>query len=129
MTKEKHSFDSLCSTISKLRKENGCPWDKKQTSRTLKKHLLEEMKELTTAIDDDSPEHICEEAGDTIFLLLLLTQIHTENGNFTISDVLEGVNRKMIRRHPHVFGDVKITSEMELQKQWEKIKLQEKTEK
>ncbi len=129
MTTEKHSFDTLCGTISQLRGKNGCPWDQKQTPQTLKKYLLEEMEELIEAIANNNEKQICEEAGDTIFLLILLSHIQAEKGNFTISDVLDGINKKMIRRHPHVFENVIINNEVALRKQWEKIKLQEKAEK
>ncbi|NLX19015.1 MAG: nucleotide pyrophosphohydrolase [Desulfobulbus sp.] len=119
-------FAQLVSIVTTLRSDNGCPWDKKQTSHSLKKYLLEECQELIEAIDNGNAEEICEETGDLLFILTLLTKIFSEERKFTISDVLSAVNKKMIRRHPHVFGDVEITDEQELRRQWQRIKEQEK---
>lgn len=78
---------------------------------------------------EDDPAHLCEEVGDVLFLLILISEIASESGSFTITDVISGIHSKMIRRHPHVFGDMTIESEDDLKKLWKKIKLEEKEKK
>ena len=129
MNSDANIFFSFCSTISSLRGKNGCPWDRKQTTKSLIKYLREECDELQEAMDGDDPDHLCEEIGDVLYLLVLLSEISSEAGHFTIADVIAGIESKMIRRHPHVFGDVSIDSEEALKEQWEEIKLQEKCKK
>ncbi len=129
MENRQRSFEALYKTISQLRDNGGCPWDRKQTPVSLKKYFLEENAELIEAIDSGDSTHICEEMGDLLFLLLLLARIHLESGDFTITDVLDGINQKMIRRHPHVFGDSLVENEADLRAQWEKIKSEEKRKK
>lgn len=119
-------FTRLLSIVATLRSDHGCPWDRKQTPLSLKKYLLEECQELIEAIDGGNAQAICEETGDLLFILAMLTRIFSENESFTMRDVLSAVNEKMIRRHPHVFGDVRITNEQELRRQWQRIKEQEK---
>ena len=123
-------FITFCDTINRLRAADGCPWDKKQTSRSLKKYIQEETDELLEAIDADDSEHICEEAGDILFLIALLAEIHKEKDKFSMDDILSTITQKMIRRHPHVFGETdKIYSEEELNAQWDKIKSEERSKK
>ena len=122
-------FFSLCNTISQLRSRNGCPWDQKQTIESLRKYMKEESEELIEAMGENDPSHLCEEIGDVLFHLILLSEISKESGHFTIDDVVKGINDKMIRRHPHVFADTPIGDEADLKKQWEKIKLLEKKKK
>lgn len=129
MSKKNNSFLTFCDTIKRLRAEDGCPWDQKQTSHSLKKYIREETDELLEAIDTKDPEHICEEAGDILFLIALLAETHKENNEFTMDDILSSITRKMIRRHPHVFGDARTGSEEELKVQWEKIKFEERSKK
>ncbi|MCL2789041.1 MAG: nucleotide pyrophosphohydrolase [Desulfobulbus sp.] len=112
--------------VATLRGPDGCPWDSKQTPLTLKKYLLEECQELADAIDSGDEQAICEEMGDVSFILTMLAAIFTEQHRFTIEDALEGVVTKMIRRHPHVFGDATVTDEQALREQWRRIKEQEK---
>lgn len=119
-------FDEFVETIAVLRGENGCPWDIKQTHQSLKKHLLEESGEVIEAIDSGDDENLCEELGDVLLQVVLHAQIAAEEGRFTIEDVCRVVNDKMIRRHPHVFGDVVIESEEDQLRLWEEIKKQEK---
>lgn len=119
-------FDEFVETIAALRGENGCPWDIKQTHESLKKHLLEESGEVIEAIDSGDEENLCEELGDVLLQVVLHAQIAAEEGRFTIEDVCRVVNDKMIRRHPHVFGDVVIESEEDQLRLWEEIKKQEK---
>ena len=95
----------------------------------MKKYLKSEFRELVEAMENDDKENICEEIGDLFFVLLMIAEIEGEAGNFTFTDTLEGINSKLIRRHPHVFGDAEISSEEELRTQWEKIKREEKLNK
>jgi tetrapyrrole methylase family protein/MazG family protein len=129
MKSEKNIFLVFCETITQLRSPDGCPWDRKQTVISLKKYITEECDELLEAMDGNDPGHLCEEIGDVFFLLLLLSEISSEAGHFSIDDVISGINKKMIIRHPHVFGDIPAGSEEELQIQWEKIKSLERRKK
>ncbi len=125
----KNTFFSFCQTVATLRSEKGCPWDKKQTQETLKKYISEECRELLDAIDEKDPAHLCEETGDLLFLLVLLARINEESNHFNIEDVIAGINKKMIRRHPHVFAGVEVESEEDLKKLWNSIKSAEKAKK
>lgn len=129
MIETNNNFSLLCRTISELRSENGCPWDKKQTVQSLKQYIREESDELLEAMDENNPDYLCEEIGDVIFLLILLSQINSDSNHFTIEEVLAGINQKMIRRHPHVFAGLKIETDEDLKKIWEKIKSEEKRKK
>ncbi len=122
-------FSELLHTIQKLLGENGCPWDKRQTNVSLRKHLISEMDELIHAIDIGDHENICEELGDLMYLILLVSEINAKDSLFTLDNVLQTVNRKLIRRHPHVFAEVTVLNEKELRAQWLAIKAREKSEK
>lgn len=124
-----HTFDDLVHIIEELRSEHGCPWDKEQTHESLKVCLANESQEVYDAIDNQDMENLCEELGDVLLQVMLHSQIAREEGAFTIDDVVDGVCRKMIRRHPHVFGDVKVNSVEEGLALWNAIKKQEKAEK
>jgi len=126
---KKDTFFLFCQTIKKLRSEKGCPWDRKQTVQSLKKYISEECGELILAIEKNDPVNLCEEIGDVLFLLVLLSEISSESDHFTIESVISGINNKMVRRHPHVFDALHIKSEEDLKKQWEKIKSMEKAKK
>ena len=119
-------FDEFVATIAALRSENGCPWDRKQTHESLKEGLVEETGEVLEAIDKKDDANLCEELGDVLLQVVMHAQIAAEEGRFTIEDVISGVNEKMIRRHPHVFGDIKVSSVEEGLDLWEQIKQQEK---
>ncbi len=112
--------------ISRLRGPEGCPWDQRQTPQSLKKYILEESHELLEAIDNDDPRNIKEELGDLLFQILFLVNFYEEDNQFTLSDVIDSISQKMIRRHPHVFGDSDIQCEKELRKNWDSIKAAEK---
>lgn len=129
MQLQQNIFSEFCKTISQLRSDNGCLWDIKQTNLSLKRYLREEHNELISAINEDNPANICEEIGDVLFLLVLLAQINSEKGIFSIDDVINGINDKMIRRHPHVFAGGPNGDEEFLKKQWQEIKFQEKKKK
>lgn len=119
-------FDEFVETIALLRGEKGCPWDKKQTHESLKECLTEEAGEVLEAIDKKDDENLCEELGDLLLQVVMHAQIATEENRFTIEDVIRGVNEKMIRRHPHVFGDAEVDSVEEGLDLWEQIKKREK---
>ena len=112
--------------IADLRGPNGCPWDQKQTHESLKKYLLEEAHELLTAIDEEDDFAIVEELGDVLLQVFLHAQIGEDNGYFNLEEVLASINEKMIRRHPHVFGDVSVEDADDVVANWEAIKREEK---
>ncbi|MFA6566665.1 MAG: nucleoside triphosphate pyrophosphohydrolase [Victivallales bacterium] len=122
------SMDQLISVMKKLRSEKGCPWDREQTHSSLKKYLMEECAELMDSIDDKDTDGICEELGDLLMHIVFHSQIAEENKSFTFEDVVGGITEKMIRRHPHVFGDGKAENSSEVVEMWEVIKGQEKKE-
>ena len=125
----KELFDQFCNIIEKLRAPDGCPWDRKQTAESLKKSLLEECNEALEAIDKKDDENLCEELGDVLLVVGMIARIKEEEGKFNISDVFSGVNDKLIRRHPHVFGDAKASSPEEVLKLWNQVKEAEKKKK
>lgn len=124
-----HTFEDLISITETLRSEHGCPWDKEQTHESLKKCLTEESGEVLDAIDNRDMENLCEELGDLLYQVVIHSQIAKENGAFSIDDVVDGICAKMIRRHPHVFGNAAALSPEEGLALWNAIKKQEKGEK
>ncbi len=108
--------------VKKLRSKDGCPWDRKQTNKSIKNDLIEEVYEVIDAIERDDDNSLMEELGDLLFLVLMHIRIKEEEGSFTLLDVTSGIIDKMIYRHPHVFGNVRLETEEELLKQWEKSK-------
>jgi len=116
------SFDDLVELMESLRGEKGCPWDKEQTRESLKPYLLEETYEVLDAIEKDDLELIVEEFGDLLLQVVFHSQIARENGEFDINEVITNIVNKLIIRHPHVFGDVKATSESGALKSWEASK-------
>ncbi|WP_102693372.1 bifunctional methyltransferase/pyrophosphohydrolase YabN [Rummeliibacillus pycnus] len=111
--------------ISTLRSPEGCPWDRAQTHESLKRYMLEEVHEFLQAIDEQDDEHMIEELGDVLLQVFLQAQIAEDSGYWNLEDILEGISGKMIRRHPHVFGDVKVNSVEDVNVNWEKIKKKE----
>ena len=124
-----HTFDDLIGIIAELRSDHGCPWDKEQTFESLKKCLADEEQEVFEAVDNKDMENLCEELGDVLLQVVLYSQIAKEAGAFTIDDVIDGISEKMVRRHPHVFGDIEVNSPEEALALWKEIKLQEKAKK
>ncbi len=122
-------FDKLVEIMKKLRAPDGCAWDKKQTIESIKPYVLEEAYEVIEAINNSSNEEICEELGDLLTQIVFISQIADEKGDFNIADVCNGISEKLIRRHPHVFGDIKTNDTKVILKNWEKIKTIEKGEK
>ena len=124
-----YTFEELVGIIAKLRSPEGCPWDRAQTFESLKKCLAEETEEVFQAVDHQDMENLCEELGDVLLQVVLNSQIAKEKGAFSIEDVIDGLCRKMVRRHPHVFGDVMVNSIEEGAALWQQIKMQEKAKK
>jgi tetrapyrrole methylase family protein / MazG family protein len=129
MRRSEQAFKKLVNIIKKLRSESGCPWDKRQTIASLTKYLQEEFDELLLAIAKNDMDNLCEEAGDMMFLIVMLAEINSEQKVFEITDVLDSINEKLIRRHPHVFAGVQVKDEEALRKQWQEIKEKEKLKK
>ena len=120
------AFLALVGLISRLRGPEGCPWDARQTEESVKIYVLEEAYEVLDAIERGSSEDLCGELGDLLFQVLFLASMAEEKNHFTLSQIFEGITRKMIHRHPHVFGSVTVRSAEEVAENWEKIKKQEK---
>ncbi|MDM8275024.1 nucleoside triphosphate pyrophosphohydrolase [Enorma phocaeensis] len=121
------SLDALVETIWRLRQPDGCPWDRKQTHASIAKNMVEEAYEAVDCIEANDAEHLCEELGDVLMQVLLHAQIASDAGEFTIDDVARGLNEKLIRRHPHVFGEHDAASDAdEVLGIWDAVKLAEK---
>jgi len=118
-------FSFLRETVRTLRGPNGCPWDQLQTHQSLKKNLVEETQELLEALDSEDDAHMIEELGDVLLQVVLHAQIGEDEGFFSIDDVIRGLNEKLIRRHPHVFGEVKAGSPEEAIAIWNEMKKKE----
>ena len=127
VTEEKHDFESLCQLVEVLRSEEGCMWDREQDHRSIRSDIIEETYEVVEAIDTDDMTLLREELGDVMFQVMFHSQIEKEKGTFEISDVIGDVIDKMILRHPHVFGEVKVGSSGEILDNWDKIKTVEKS--
>lgn len=121
-----HRFETLKDVIATLRGPNGCPWDKKQTHESLRPYLIEEAYEFIQAIDQEDDEGIIEELGDVLLQVMLHSQIGQDDGFFQVEDVIRSITEKMIRRHPHVFGEDKVRDAEEVLGKWEDIKAREK---
>jgi tetrapyrrole methylase family protein/MazG family protein len=119
-------FPELVGIMSRLRAPDGCPWDREQTPKTLRKYFIEETYEAIEAIDNDDPELLCEELGDVLLQVVFHAQLAAEKDDFNIDDVTDGIVSKLVRRHPHVFGDVNVEESAEVLRNWEKIKKEEK---
>jgi tetrapyrrole methylase family protein/MazG family protein len=120
------SFDRLHEIVAILRSPGGCPWDREQTHTSIRKNLIEETYEVLETIDEDDPDHMREELGDLLLQIMLHAQMEQEVGTFTVYDVIEALNEKLIRRHPHVFGDLSAGDAEEALSNWEAIKKEEK---
>ena len=120
------SFDTLREVFRILHGPNGCPWDKAQTFKSITKHIEEESVELIEAVNSENVDHIIEELGDMLLLVMLYSEIATREGKFEISDVIYNLNKKLIRRHPHVFSDTKVSGKEEALEIWKKQKELEK---
>ena len=117
------TWDDLIEVMGRLRR--SCPWDREQTHESLVRYLIEETYEVVDAIEGDEPSELCEELGDLLFQVVFHAQLATERGRFSIADVVDGLANKMIRRHPHVFGDVAVASVADVWANWDQLKAQE----
>lgn len=120
------AFDGLVATIEALRAPDGCPWDREQTHRSIAHNMIEEAYEAVDAIESDSVAHLREELGDVLLQVVLQSQIAADAGEFDIDDVCRAIDEKMIRRHPHVFGDATAENANDVTGLWEQVKLAEK---
>ncbi|HEX9839730.1 MAG TPA: nucleoside triphosphate pyrophosphohydrolase [Anaerolineales bacterium] len=123
------SFESFGEIVAHLRAPNGCPWDREQTHESLRKHLLEESYEAISAIDSGDFRDMREEFGDLLLQVVLQSQIANEEGQFNVNQVIQGIHSKIVRRHPHVFGDLTLDGVNGVLANWEKLKEQERGKK
>jgi tetrapyrrole methylase family protein/MazG family protein len=122
-SEEEHAkYEELRSIIARLRAPDGCPWDREQTHESLRPHLIQEAYEVLAVLDADDASRLPEELGDLLFQVLLHTQLAEEAGEFAMSDVLGGLAAKLVRRHPHVFGGVRLDTAEQVHAQWDELK-------
>ncbi|MCL2801263.1 MAG: nucleoside triphosphate pyrophosphohydrolase [Treponema sp.] len=119
------AFNELYNTVARLRAPDGCEWDREQTPLTLRSALIEETYECLEAINENYTEHIAEELGDLFLLATMISYMYEEEGKFSAADALKKVNEKLIRRHPHVFGNVKVKDTAEILNNWAAIKIEQ----
>ncbi len=127
--KERYNAEDLIEIMELLRSENGCPWDREQTHQSIRKNFIEETYEAIEAIDCENPDMLREELGDVLLQVVFHTQMEKEKGNFDFTDVCTEICKKLIVRHPHIFGDEKIASAEEVTNRWEEIKKETKGQK
>ena len=126
--KDLGDFQTLVEVVARLRAPGGCPWDREQTHESLKRHLLEECYEALEAIDQGTPSQLAEELGDVLAQVTFHADIARETGDFTLADVLTAINSKLVRRHPHVFGDTSVSDAREVELNWEQLKAAERAQ-
>lgn len=119
------SFRRLYDIVVALRAPDGCPWDREQTPHSMRRHLLEETYETIEAIESGSPPDVAEELGDLAMLVTMIARMYEEDGAFSVTQVLEEVSQKLVRRHPHVFGDAEVSGSDEVLDQWQRIKTEQ----
>ena len=124
--KDMGQFQTLVDIVERLRAPGGCPWDREQTHESLKRNLVEEAYETMEAIDEGSPQLLAEELGDLLVQVAFHSDIAREAGEFEVSDVLTHINHKLVRRHPHVFSDTSVHDAREVERNWERIKAEER---
>ena len=124
---ETFSLDPLVDVMARLRAPGGCPWDNEQTHATLRRYIIEEVYEVLEAVDEQDPAHLCEELGDLLLQIVFHARIAEESGDFSMQNVVDTVTEKLIRRHPHVFGDISVRDAAEVIVNWDAIKRREKT--
>ena len=127
LEKSNYNFDDLCLIMEILRGEGGCPWDAEQTHQSIRKNFIEETYEVIEAIDNNDSNLLKEELGDVMLQVVFHTQMENELGNFNIDDVANDICKKLIHRHPHIFGDVTAKTADEVLSNWEAIKNVEKS--
>ncbi len=126
LSQDLSQFATLVDIIAKLRAPNGCPWDREQTHTSLRKNLLLECYEVLEALDEGGAERLCDELGDLLMQVVLHSQIATEAGEFEVGDVINSINAKLIHRHPHIFGSLKVKDAKEVALNWEVLKQEER---
>lgn len=126
--KDKYGMDDLIKIVKCLRAPDGCPWDKVQTHQSIRQDFIEEVYEAVEAIDDDDSEHLREELGDVLLQVVFHSVLEEEQGHFVFEDTVDDVCKKLILRHPHVFGDVEANTTEEVLKNWDAIKMQSKSQ-
>ncbi len=126
MTDTDRKLSDLVAVMKKLRGPGGCPWDREQTAESIKPFLLEETYEVLEAMDEGKPHLVREELGDLLFQIVFLSELASEEGRFAIDDVIAGIADKMVKRHPHVFGDAEAKTSADVLSQWERRKRDEK---
>ena len=124
--KPSYNFQDLIEIVRILRHPGGCPWDREQSHQSIRRNFIEEACEVAEAIDEGSTEHLKEELGDVLLQVVFHTSIEEDAGRFDLDDVADGVCKKLIYRHPHVFGDVTVSSTGEVLSNWEELKKKEK---
>lgn len=124
--KNLRSFATLKAIMARLRSPKGCPWDRQQTHTSLKANLLEECYEALETIDQQNPQKLCEELGDILMQVVFHAQIASEANEFNIEDVIQSINAKLVHRHPHVFGKLKVNNTKEVMVNWEALKQEER---
>jgi MazG family protein len=124
-TRQRYTFDELLQIMERLLDPDGCPWDRRQSLQSLKGYLLEETYEVLEAIDEGDPEHHREELGDLLFQVVFQTALRAREGRFQMDDVVSGIARKLVRRHPHVFGDGAAETPEQVRETWSELKRQE----
>ena len=129
LEREHYDFEDLVSVVRVLRGEGGCPWDREQTHKSIRNDIIEETYEVIEAIDTDDPVLLREELGDVLLQVVFHARICEEDGQFDVNQVTDGICRKLIHRHPHVFADVCADTSEEVLKNWENIKSEEKSRK
>lgn len=127
--KENYTFDDLLQVMRILRSENGCMWDKEQDHHSIRRCFIEETYEVCEAIDNEDTALLLEELGDVLFQVVFHTQIEAEQGHFNMDDVTDGICKKMIYRHPHVFGTTEVSSTDDVLNNWDELKKTEKSQK
>ena len=124
--KKRHSYSDLLRIMARLRSPGGCPWDREQTHESLLKYLKEESREVEAAIRKGDTENLCEELGDVLLQIVFHAQIASETKRFDMAEVVDALCRKLIRRHPHVFGKARMKDSAEVLAKWDDIKRTEK---
>ena len=127
--KDNYNFSDLVEIVKVLRSPNGCPWDREQTHKSIRANFIEETYEAVEAIDTEDRELLKEELGDVLLQVALHSEIESENNGFTIDDVCDGICKKLIIRHPHVFGSVEADTTEQVLKNWDAIKMKTKSQK
>src|SRR5262245_19899359 len=123
------SFTRLVEIMARLRAPGGCPWDREQTPQSLRPYVLEEAYEVVDALDHGDPAELRDELGDLLLQIVFQSQLASEAGSFTVADVARAISEKLVRRHPHVFGDVKVQDADEVMRNWRRLKAAERAAK